>query len=151
MGTKALSLRRLITEPCAGIITHQALAVGGTWCRSSCGRKTTNQPSAAGGRKWTCHAASNMTVVQQKSTGCPHYSKIPFITLSSATSTVALAASQRKRLHLVRSCCRHCVLVSCQESSSSLSYSPSKSFSIIWLLYLNEDQQPRLDHMALMH
>lgn len=35
METRAPSLRRLITQPCVGIISHQAAAEGVTWCGSS--------------------------------------------------------------------------------------------------------------------
>lgn len=68
METRAPSLRRLITEPCPGIITHQAVAEGVTWCGSSSVstpavvEKQASNPQPNGGREFTHthHVACSM-------------------------------------------------------------------------------------------
>lgn len=67
METRAPSLRRLITEPCAGIISHQAIVEGVTWCGSgsvSTPAVVEKQPTNLQLRELTHsahHAVCNMT------------------------------------------------------------------------------------------
>lgn len=100
METRAPSLRRLITQPCSGIITHQA-AVEGVAC---CGSSSVSTPAVVekqptpGCRGLVVsqthththiahHGVCNTTVVRQQSTGFPpQKKKVLLITYASLSS-----------------------------------------------------------------